>query len=84
MSLVLSSPVGASIGDGHGIGTIINDDLPVLSIASTSVVEGTGQSVAATLVVSLSAPTVQTVRATIATAGGSAVSGVDFEPVRRS
>jgi len=27
MSLVLSSPVGAAIGDGVGIGTIFNDDV---------------------------------------------------------
>ncbi len=39
-TVVLSNAVGATIADGSGAGTITNDDLPTLSIADTSVVEG--------------------------------------------
>jgi chitinase len=46
-TVVLSKPVGATIADGTGAGTIVNDDiatpppgLPTLSISDTSVIEG--------------------------------------------
>jgi hypothetical protein len=39
----LKSAHGASIGDGNGIGTIVDDDpLPSISISNASVLEGTG------------------------------------------
>lgn len=45
MKLTLSSPTGATIGDGRAIGTIVNDDVatptqPTLSISDASVIEG--------------------------------------------
>lgn len=43
LTLTLSSPSGAAIGDGTAIGTITNDDsapLPTISISDASVVEG--------------------------------------------
>ena len=34
--------VGATVGDGSAIGTISNDDSPVLTIADVSLAEGNG------------------------------------------
>jgi aryl-phospho-beta-D-glucosidase BglC (GH1 family) len=44
LTLSLSSPSGATIGDGVATGTIVDDDVatpPVLSVSGTTVVEGT-------------------------------------------
>src|SRR5205823_13043755 len=52
----LSSPSNASIADGEGVGTILNDDtLPSLSIRDVSVVEGNSGTTNAAFVVTLSA-----------------------------
>ena len=78
--LNLSAPVGASLGDAQGLGTILNDDQPTLSIAAASVAEGSGGATAS-FAVTLSAPATQTVSASFATTGGTATSGVDFQVV---
>ena len=66
----LSRADGATITDAQGVGTITNDDaasLPVLSISSTSVVEGDTGTTDAVFTVSLSAASSSTVTVDYAT-----------------
>ena len=49
----LSSPSGAVLGDGQGVGTILNDDGPVLQINNVSKAEGNSGVTAFTFTVSL-------------------------------
>jgi chitinase len=44
LTLTLSGATGATIADGTGIGTIVNDDLPSIAIRDASIVEGDGGS----------------------------------------
>jgi len=79
-NVLLSSPVGATIAAGTGLGTIQNDDLPVISIGNVSQDEGDA---AGTMVftVSLSAPAAGTVSVAYATGGGTATAGNDYAAV---
>jgi serralysin len=72
----LSNPIGnAIIADGQGIGTILNDDTPPsLSVADVSVNEGG----IATVTVTLSEITGQTVTVNYTTANGTAIAGSDY------
>ncbi len=80
-SVILSSPVNASIADSTGLGTILNDDSPSLSIAATaSVTEGQSGSTPATFAVTLSAPATGTVTVNYTTAAGTATTASDFTP----
>jgi hypothetical protein len=79
-TLSLSSPNGATIGQGTATGTITNDDTGgggvTISITDKSVIEpDTGQNVAARFTVSLSATSTQTVTVRFTTAPGTAVAG---------
>ena len=66
----LSGPTNATIGDGQGIGTIIDDDgVPSLSIDDVTVTEGNSGTVNANFTVTLSAPSAQSVSVGYATAG---------------
>ena len=80
-TLVLSSPVGASIGDGTGAGQITDDDpMPTLSIADASVNEGDEGVVKAEFAVTLSAASGRTVTVGVATQDGTATgAGDDYE-----
>lgn len=74
----LANVSGAMLADAQGVGRILNDDLPVVSIADASIVEGDiGQSTLRFLL-SLSAPSPDPVRFQIATISDSAFSGTDF------
>jgi len=80
--LVLSSPTGAIIGDGTGVGTIFDDDPPPaagarLAIGDVSVHEGDAGSRAAVFNGSLSEPLAESANVSYATAKGTAV-GTDF------
>jgi hypothetical protein len=80
----LSSPVGATLADAQGIGTIATDDsaaLPTISIADISGNEGQSGVVGAVFAVALSAATTQPVSITYATANGTATSGSDYAAV---
>src|SRR5262245_1337938 len=72
----LSHADGATITDGQGVGTIINDDgtpaLPTLSINDVSVTEGNNGTVDAVFTVSLSAASSSTVTVNYSTADGTA------------
>lgn len=81
----LNNVVGATVADRQAQGRINNDDLATLSISDATVVEGTPVQVGAQqwtpmdFVVRLSAPVPNPVRYSIATVGGSATSGADFQ-----
>ena len=71
----LSSPTGATLADGTGIGTITDDDdAPTLSIDDVTVTEGD----AATFTVTLSAAAGRAVTVTATTADGTATAPDDY------
>ena len=75
----LSNPIGATLEDGSGTGTIVEYDesvpLPKLSIVDTTAVEGE----TARFTVRLSPASEQTVTVSYRTASGTAVAGRDFD-----
>lgn len=75
----LANVSGATVADGQGLGTITNDDNPILSIADVTLPEGNSGNSTASFAIRLSAPTTRTVSFQVATANGTAtaVSG-DF------
>jgi chitinase len=82
-SVILSSPVGATISDGTGVATIIDDDttvtLPTLSIADSSFAEGSAaQPGHSSFVATLSAVSSTSVTVRYATADGTATAGSDY------
>ena len=74
----LSAPVQATIADDTGVGTILDDDAPTVSIGDVSVSEGNLGFTAATFAVTLSAPSTQPVSVDYQTANGSATSLSDY------
>jgi hypothetical protein len=76
----LSSADGATITDGQGVGTIVNDDvaLPNLTIGDVSKKEGKSGTTAFSFVVTLSAPSSEPVTVQYATADGTATAGTDY------
>jgi predicted extracellular nuclease len=74
----LSNPVGVTLADSQGLGTITNDDSGTLSVAPVSVTEGNSGAVSASFLVSLSMPMPTSVSFTIATGGGTATAGTDY------
>src|SRR5207245_473725 len=68
----LSYPTNAVITDGQGLATILNDDLPEISITDVSVVEGSSASRKLVFTVTLSSASDQTVTVNFATANGTA------------
>ncbi len=72
----LSNPVNATIGDGQGVGLIVdNDPAPTLSIAGVTVDEGAGT---AKFDVTLSAPSGLDVSVEYETIAGTAIGGEDY------
>jgi len=81
-TIVLSNPVGATIADGTGTGTITNDDtLPNLSINDVSMTEGNSGNTPFGFVISLSNAADQPITVTANTMNGSATSGTDYMAV---
>jgi hypothetical protein len=85
--ITLSNPLNATLGDNNATITILNDDYaPTISIPETfTITEGGTGTKLATITVSLSGTSIQTITADFATAEGSAVStgtlstgGADF------
>ena len=78
----LSNPTNATIADGQGLGTILNNDgvaTPSLSINDVTVTEGNSGTVIAAFTVTLSASSTQTVTVQFATADGTATTaGSDY------
>ncbi|QTL02897.1 cellulase family glycosylhydrolase [Aquabacter sp. L1I39] len=82
-TVTLSTPSGATIGDGVAVGTILNDDaapaLPTLSIADASFAEGSAATPGkGTFVVTLSAASATPVTVKYATSDGTALAGGDY------
>jgi len=77
----LSNPIHGSIGDGHGVGTIIADDssLPGLNIDDVSVAESDAGNTTLTMTVTLDNTSAQPITVNYATAGNTATSGTDFQ-----
>ena len=80
----LSNPTNATITDGQGIGTIINDDVPPvlppsISINDVTVTEGNSGTTDAIFTVTMSAVSVSTVTVNFATADGTATAGSDYQ-----
>ena len=79
LTLTLTAPTAATLGDDAAVGTITNDDLPTLSITSAvSVAEGNAGATPATFTVTLSAASGQTVTVNYATGGGTATAATDY------
>ena len=74
----LSNPANATIADGQGVGTIIDDDIASLSINDVTVTEGNAGTVNAIFTVSLSAASSQVVTVDYATANDTATAGSDY------
>src|SRR5207247_817718 len=75
--VTLSSPTNATIADGQGIGTILDDE-PRISINDVTVTEGNTGTVNATFTVSLSVAYDVAVKVHYQTANGSATAGSDY------
>jgi hypothetical protein len=76
-ALNLSSPVNATLGDGQGGGTILDDE-PRVSVGDATVTEGNTGSVTATFTVFLSAESDVPVTVHYATADATAAAGSDY------
>ena len=77
----LSGPTNATIGDGNGSGTILNDDThvtPSISISDFSKVEGRNGITMFTFTVTLSVPSATPVTVNYSTADGTATIGEDY------
>ncbi|WP_431284388.1 Calx-beta domain-containing protein [Humitalea sp. 24SJ18S-53] len=79
-NLVLRTPVGATLADAIGLGTIINDDVapPSLSVADAQVVEGNSGTKQMIFTVTLSKAATGPVTVGYATEAGTATAGSDF------
>ncbi|MEK6755561.1 MAG: Calx-beta domain-containing protein, partial [Bacteroidota bacterium] len=78
-SVNLSSPVNASLADGTGIGTIVNDDgFPKISVHNENVREGDAGTTPATFAVRLSKPRPFPVTVDFATEDATASAGLDY------
>jgi hypothetical protein len=71
----------ASIGDSQGIGTIINDDQPTITINNQGIMEGASGSATANFQVYLSGASSQTVTVNYVTADGTGTAGSDYTAV---
>jgi hypothetical protein len=81
--LQLLNPVGATIAHQPGLGTIIDDDVPLsISIANRSMVEGNlGTTKKLKFTIVLNRPSSHAEGFVVGTFSGTATSGVDFMPV---
>ncbi|MBY0324701.1 MAG: cellulase family glycosylhydrolase [Reyranella sp.] len=86
-SVVLSNPHSATIADGTGIGTIVNDDtapppvVPTLTINDASITEGDSGTSQLSFTVKLSQATSGPVTVNYSTANASATAGSDYTAV---
>lgn len=79
----LSTPVGGTIYDGLGVGTILNDEnpLPTINITDTSVIEGNSGTTTANFIVSLNSFSASNVTVNYSSANYSAAAGSDYEAI---
>jgi serine protease len=74
----LTSPTNATIYDGQGLGIIVNDEGPLLSIGDVQLGEGNSGTQTMTFTVTLSQAAAGTVTFTAATANDTAFAGTDY------
>src|SRR5262249_40757605 len=77
----LADPTNATLADGQGLGTIVdNDPVPSLTVADSAVTEGNSGPVVLPFIVTLSASSGHTVTVSYVTgaAGDTASAGVDY------
>lgn len=76
----LSNPTIATIADGQGVGTILDDDaiLPTMTIGDVIVTEGNSGTTDATFTVTLSQASLQQVTVQYSTQNGTATAGSDY------
>ncbi len=77
----LSGPVGATLGNVEGTVTILDDDLPRISVLDLRVTEGNAGTANALVQVELDAPSAVEVRVAYATEDGTAKDGRDYQAV---
>ncbi len=77
----LSAAKGATLFDGQGLGTLLNDEGPVLKINNVSKAEGNSGTTAYTFTVTLSPASTGTVKVKYATANGTATAGSDYTAI---
>jgi uncharacterized repeat protein (TIGR01451 family) len=77
-SVNLSGAVDLSIVRGTGTGTIVNDDVPSISIGDATVTEGNAGTTTASFLVTLSTASFQTVSVGFSTSNGTATAGSDY------
>jgi hypothetical protein len=77
-SVVVSAVTGATVGDGLGVGLIVNDDVRTVSIGDASVTEGNSGTKTLTFTVTLSHASTSAVTYSIATSNGTATAGSDY------
>jgi chitinase len=83
-TVLLSSPVGATVSRGTGTGTIVNDDgpppapAPTITITGGSITPPSSGTAPLAFTVRLSAPATSTVTVNYATAGGTATTPRDY------
>ncbi len=70
---------GATVADGQGAGTILNDDSPTLAINDVSIAEGNAGTSTATFTVTLTPAATQSVTVDYATAPNTAAAGSDYQ-----
>ena len=75
----LLNPTNAAISDNQGIGLILSDDTPTISINDMTVVEG--KSSQTTLTISLNAVSNKTVTVNYSTTAGTATANLDFTAI---
>ena len=79
--VLLSNPVGATIADGTGLGTILEDDAATVRINDVSVAEGNSGTSAAVFNVTMSNPSSAPVTMRYGTLPGTATAGSDYTAV---
>lgn len=77
--VTLSQPSGAVIGDGQGLGTILDDEPPLLTINNVSMQEGRFGTRVFVFTLTLSAASDVPVTVDYATANGTATAGSDYQ-----
>ncbi|HEX6131178.1 MAG TPA: Calx-beta domain-containing protein [Actinomycetota bacterium] len=78
MSVTLSGPSNAAVGDGSAVGTVVDDETAQLLIDDVTVAEGDAGSTMATFTVTLSTESASTVSVDYATADATATAGADY------
>jgi uncharacterized protein (TIGR03437 family) len=75
----VTNVTGATVSDGQGLGTILNDDSPQLTINDVNVIEPDSGTTTAQFTVTLSPTSTQTVIVNYATADNTAIAPTDYQ-----